>query len=472
MLLSRARKRAVGIFIGCLGLVLTVPYLIVEILEAYSPATFLQHFIQPSRIFHHIMMLLAIPAFILIGYFYEKQKNLAENLEQRVKERAERLRESQEKLRAQYKGIPIPTYTWQRVGEDFVLVNYNDAAEAITHGKVANYVGKKASEMYRDRPKILEELSRCFAEKTTIKREMLYRFMSTGESKYLAVSYAFVPPDLVLVHTEDITERKQMQKKLEEYSQHLEKLVEKRTRELRKAQEHLLKSERLAAIGKVATMVGHDLRNPLQSIENATYYLNSELPRLALSAPISQKTIEMLQVINDSVNYADRIIRDLQDFSATKKPIFKKTDVNAIVKETLSQVEAPKNVEFITELGNLPEVEVDKDMIKRVFLNLAINGLQAMENGGTLKVSTKKTKGFVEVSFRDTGIGIPKENIKKIFIPFFTTKAQGMGMGLAICKKFVDAHGGDIKVESEEGKGSTFTVKLPIKQENGGVKNQ
>ena len=205
------------------------------------------------------------------------------------------------------------------------------------------------------------------------------------------------------------------------------------------------------------------MRNPLQSINNATYYVSNELLRL----PVSQKAIEMLQVINDSVDYADKIIRDLQDFSSTKKSIVKKTNINTIVKETLSQVETPKNIELITELGHFPRIEADKNQIKRTFLNLAVNGIQAMENGGRLKVSTKKTKDFIEVSFEDTGIGLPKEKMKKLFTPFFTTKAKGLGMGLAICKKFVESHGGSIEVESEEGKGSTFTVKLPIQQENG-----
>jgi len=239
-------------------------------------------------------------------------------------------------------------------------------------------------------------------------------------------------------------------------------------RERKRLEEESLKLEKLATIGELATMVGHDLRNPLQSIENATYYLNNELPHILPSILISQKAIEMLQVINDSVNYADKIIRDLHDFSATKKPTLQKTDINAIVKETLSQIEAPENVELITELSHLPEIKADKDMIKRVFLNLATNGIQAMEKGGTLKVSTKKTKGFVEVSFKDTGTGMSKENMKKLFTPFFTTRAKGMGMGLPICKKFVESHDGSIEVESTEQKGTTFTVKLPTKQDNGG----
>jgi len=119
-------------------------------------------------------------------------------------------------------------------------------------------------------------------------------------------------------------------------------------------------------------------------------------------------------------------------------------------------------VGFITELGPLPRIDADKDQIKRTFLNLAVNGVQAMENGGRLKVSTKKTKGFVEISFKDTGTGMSKENMEKIFTPFFTTRAKGMGIGLAVCKKFIDAHGGSIEVESEVGRGSTFTVKLPV----------
>ena len=239
-------------------------------------------------------------------------------------------------------------------------------------------------------------------------------------------------------------------------------------KERKRMEEERLNLEKLAAVGEVATMVGHDLRNPLQSIEIATYYLKNELPRLLPSIPISQKAVEMLQVIDDSVNYADKIVKDLHDFSATKKPLLKKTNINGIVRETLSQVEMPENVELITELSHLPGIKADKGMIKRVFLNLAVNGIQAMENGGTLKVSTKKTKGSVEVSFKDIGIGIPKEDMKKIFIPFFTTKAKGIGMGLPICKRLVESHGGSIKVESEEGRGSTFTVKLPIYQENGG----
>ncbi len=130
----------------------------------------------------------------------------------------EALRESEEKMRAQYKGIPIPTYTWQRVGEGFVLVDYNDAAAAITRGKIADFVGMKAREMYRETPQILRELARCFTEKIPTEREMPYLFKSTGETRHLAVKYTFVPPDLVMVHTEDITERKRVKEALQRHN--------------------------------------------------------------------------------------------------------------------------------------------------------------------------------------------------------------------------------------------------------------
>jgi len=155
------------------------------------------------------------------GFFQQAREiNLAEQeqiygkLVSETRRTEEALRESEEKLRAQYKGIPIPTYTWQRVGEDLVLVDYNDAAIAITQGKIADWVGVKAREKYQDEPEILAELLRCFTEKTSIEREMVYRFQFTGESKHLAVKYAFVPPDLVLVHAEDITERKRAEEAL------------------------------------------------------------------------------------------------------------------------------------------------------------------------------------------------------------------------------------------------------------------
>jgi len=236
-------------------------------------------------------------------------------------------------------------------------------------------------------------------------------------------------------------------------------LISRDITEKKQMEEQLIKSEKLAAVGQAATMVGHDLRNPLQAIENGVFILNQELSKNQMSGT-TKTTIE---AINNSIEYADNIVNNLRSFTKTEKPLLLENDVNVIVKESLSLVDKPANIELVIETEELPKIEVDKEMLKRVFVNLSTNGMQAMkENGGTLTVTTKRNGDFVEVSFEDTGVGISKESMKKLFTPFFTTKAQGMGVGLALCKKFVEHNNGTIDVESEEAQGSKFTIKLNI----------
>lgn len=138
------------------------------------------------------------------------------------------LRESEEKFRAQYKGLPLPTYSWRRIGDDFdfILVDYNDAALEITKGKVQQVVGKRATELYGNRPDIIEDFRRCFAERAVLRREIDYQFRGTGESKHLDTTYVFVPPDMVMVHTEDITERKLSEEALRESEERFRSIVE------------------------------------------------------------------------------------------------------------------------------------------------------------------------------------------------------------------------------------------------------
>jgi PAS domain S-box-containing protein len=262
----------------------------------------------------------------------------------------------------------------------------------------------------------------------------------------------------------DITQRKRMEEQLKNYSDHLEKLVDERTEALKESQEQLLKSRQLAAIGQAATMVGHDLRNPLQAIENGIFYIETGLPNHQLS----EKAKETFERIHRSIEYADNIVNNLQSFTAKKKPMLLETPLDTIIEDFLLIFKKPDKIEVIVESEKLPKVLVDKEMIERVFVNLANNGLQAMEKkGGKLKISVKTTNDFVKVTFTDTGVGIAEDNLEKIFTPFFTTKAQGMGLGLPICKRIIEKHGGSITVESKVGEGSTFTVNLPIQSKGG-----
>jgi PAS domain S-box-containing protein len=150
-----------------------------------------------------------------------------------------KLRESELRFKTQYKGLPVPMYSWRRIDDDFVLMDYNYAAEEITHGKVVHLLGEKASELYRDAPDILEEMWQCYREQRPVQREMLYQFRSTDDTRHLSVSYGFVPPDIVLVHTADVTQRVEAERALHRLQGDLEQRVQDRTAELERANEAL-----------------------------------------------------------------------------------------------------------------------------------------------------------------------------------------------------------------------------------------
>lgn len=230
--------------------------------------------------------------------------------------------------------------------------------------------------------------------------------------------------------------------------------------ELKNAQDALVRSERLAAIGQLASSVAHELRNPLGVMKNVLYYFNM----LELGKD-NREVKENLDTLAKEIDISDKIIGDLLEFSRVKKPTLLTENINAIVKEALNRLKAAPDIKVITELDNdLPSIEVDALQIQQVFYNIALNALQAMDKTGTLTVKTYSKGNFIEASFTDTGYGIPKENMDKIFNPLFSTKAKGTGLGLSVCASLVEGHDGKIEVGSEIGKGSTFTVQLPVKR--------
>ena len=265
-----------------------------------------------------------------------------------------------------------------------------------------------------------------------------------------------------------IEELEKARKELKEYAEQLELKVQERTRELKESQEKLLKAERLAAIGQLAGQVGHDLRNPLTGILGAAYYLKRTLTNL------DEKCRKMLEIIEKDAKYANKIIEDLLEFSREYvhlNPIT--TSIRHLVDNALTKVTVPDNVKIMNLTSFKHKVEVDADHMIRVFVNLITNAIDAMPNGGVLRIWSRISDKHVKVFFKDTGIGIPKENLDKIWGPLFTTKAKGMGLGLSICKRIVEAHGGKITVKSKVGAGTTFTVIIPLKpklKEKGGEK--
>jgi signal transduction histidine kinase len=225
--------------------------------------------------------------------------------------------------------------------------------------------------------------------------------------------------------------------------------------EIDKKTAQVLKSERFSAIGELAAMVAHDLRNPLQGIANAAFYLKR-------SPTISDKEKEMLTLIQEDVRYSNKIVSDLLDFSRNIRLELTETNPQRLMGETLSMVTVPENVLVKDETEANPTLKVDADKIKRVFINMINNAIDAMPDGGSLLIQERRTDHWVDIVFADSGAGMTKEVSDRIFTPLFTTKAKGMGFGLSICKRMIEAHGGKISVESTPGKGTTFTISLPL----------
>jgi len=286
----------------------------------------------------------------------------------------------------------------------------------------------------------------------------------------------------------DVTERKQMEQEIQEKNEQLDaqneelrttneelQATEEELRatneelqaaneELRETQEQLIRTEKLAAIGQLASGVGHELRNPLGAIKNAVFYIRRRIVKTDL-ATTEPRVVEFLDIIDEEVNAANKVISDLLGFSRVAKPTVSPVSIAGVIEDALKHTPLPENVDLAKDIDkNLPMVMVDADQVQQVFINIILNALQAMTEGGRLNIRTGSKEEFVEVEFTDTGSGIPESVIDKIFDPLFTTKAKGIGLGLSVCKSILERHGGDIRVESGVGKGTTFTVSLPTKE--------
>jgi len=182
----------------------------------------------------------------------------------------------------------------------------------------------------------------------------------------------------------------------------------------------------------------------------------------------------MLELIEEDIQRSDKIINDLLEYSKEPHLEPSQTNVKSVTQDALGEVKIPKGIRVVNSTKNQPPMKLDVEKMRRVFLNLIRNAVDAMPKGGTLTIASTRSGDNVRITFRDTGEGMTTENLTRIWSPLFTTKAKGIGLGLAIAKRFVEAHGGSISVETKLGKGSTFTVTLPIKRdlEGKGVKKK
>ena len=372
------------------------------------------------------------------------------------------LQEANARFFALVEGIPDIVYLKDAQGRNLYV---NKAYEEFVGMTRANIIGKRDAEfMPADlAAQYAQSDAQTFQAGTTIRNE---ESTTTGEGKPIWLETIKTPirdasgniVGLVGV-SRDITERKRAEVLLREYSENLERLVEARTRELREAQEQLVRQERLATLGQLAGSVAHELRSPLSAIKNAAYYLTMRLEHQA------DDTREMLQILDNQVNVSARIIESLLDFARPRVPVLKHVHLPYVIQAALEQCHVPDSITLEWQvMPALPDVLVDAAQMQIVFRNLITNAIQAMPGGGRLTIGVRLENGVLYATVSDTGHGIPPDALDKIFQPLYTTKAKGIGLGLALCKLIVEAHDGTISVTSEVGKGSTFTVALPARE--------
>lgn len=355
------------------------------------------------------------------------------------KKAEEALRHSEEKLRRTVESSPDAITVTDLNGN---IIECNTATLGI-HGfsSKEEIIGKNAFELIskQDQEKAMKNLKRTL-ELGSVKN-VEYTLVTKdgrefpGELSASVIRDISGTPTFFVAITKDITERK-------------------------KAEEDLLQSKKLASIGQLAAGVAHELNTPLANISLIT----ANMSKMTNDSEILKK----INTLSIQGKAATNIVQSLLDFSRKIEPNLRVVELNKVISESISQavIRKPKTIEIIKDFGtDIPKIKADRTQLKQVFTNIIDNAFDAMLKGGKLTITTEQTdENNVEVRFMDTGVGLSKEDQKNIFDPFFSKKevGKGVGLGLSICHGIVNAHNGSIEVESEERKGTTFIVKLPV----------
>jgi PAS domain S-box-containing protein len=379
------------------------------------------------------------------------------------KQAEEALRRSEERFRAVAEAAEVMVYETEVKTGKIKILRGTEELVGYKLDEVDYTVDWVLSQMHpNDVPHVIATLKAAIQDPKIDKYILEYRFRHKNGNYIIVKDTAKAVKDssgktvLFIGGVRDITRRRRDQEKIWQYSKHLEELVAERTKQLQE-------KDRLAAIGQTAGMVGHDIRNPLQSLTGEIYLIKTELANIPQNET-KQNINESLASIEQGIVYINKIIADLQDYSRQLNPEFQHVDLTNIVADVFKTITFPNNVKLTLNINPLPAISLDPTFTRRALTNLINNAIQAMPNGGQLEVAAYQENSSINIVIADTGVGIPDKVKANIFTPMFTTKAKGQGLGLAVVKRLVEAQGGSISFESKVGVGTKFLIKLPIKR--------
>ena len=328
------------------------------------------------------------------------------------------------------------------------IVTWNKGAELIYGYKPSEIVGRPLETLIPDHLKKsgeVEKMNKILRENGFLRHYETERTTKEGRKIVVDITKTLMKNDKGKIVgssaiIKDITERRELEKRL-------------------------VQTEKLTAMGQIAANIAHEIKNPLMGISGSVQVLMKKYK----SYP---SMVDTLSKVFEQVQRLDSTLKGLLSFARPQTPYFSKQEVNEIIEQILFFITPQardKNIEIIKDLsGEIPQISLDPDQIKQVFLNIILNALHAMPDGGQLKILTSNSNGGsgrkVKIEIKDTGTGIPDEIKDEIFKPFFTTKLKGTGLGLVITRNIVKEHGGDISFSSEVNRGSSFEITLPIEQ--------
>jgi PAS domain S-box-containing protein len=407
----------------------------------------------------------------------------------------EALLESERKFRAVF------DHTFQFIGLmtiDGVLIEANRTALRLSGVEEADVLGKPFWETpwWQHSPDMQRELRLAVSEAGKGKLVRFEATHPTADGTLIWVDFSLTPVrdengtvTYLIPEGRDITERKRIEERYLKLNDELELKVQERTRELVAMQQELVHREKLSMLGLIAGGMGNELRNPLGVMNNAVFYLKSVLP------DAEESVKEYLDIIKQEIDNAYEIISDLLDFSRIKQPRPSPLAPLELITTCIKKFSFPGNVEVLLDCpATLAAIMVDQSQMGQVLQHLIGNALQAMPGGGRLQISARRIERLagdaedagsrsqqteensfarrphpplpdaaaIAISIEDSGEGIAADNMEKIFTPLFTTKSRGIGLGLALAKKYTEANGGRIEVTSRLGRGTTFTLLLPV----------